>query len=202
MNDLDVVNGVRAEVGEPSADRLAEGRARLIAGIAEPGPIHARVRRPMFGRRTALAGGLVLAAAAAGVVIVQSDGEDARPRSEAADFLNRAALVSAKSPALRLPPGMFLYAEQVLKVGAPNGLFRPGLYAGLPFTPQKALDALPTDPARLLRLATRPAVGTTVTRRRPPPRRSRGSSATGCSSRTSRPASAAPPTARWPDCPE
>ncbi|WP_131735516.1 CU044_5270 family protein [Actinomadura roseirufa] len=202
MNELDIVGTVRSEIGEPSPDRLARGRARLLEGLAEPAPARRRFARPVIVRRTALAGGLAVAMAA-GLMVLQTGDDGANPvlpRSEAAaDVLNRAALAADKSPALRVPRGKYLYVEQLIKVGSPDGPFRtdrvqswggpeamakmqqtrkaphifkqgqeppgfklhggPGFSAGTPYQPQKTLDALPTDPDRLLDKARHPGLG-------------------------------------------
>ena len=55
MNDLDLVRDLRADVPSPTRERLAPGRARLLASISRPS-------RPRYARRAVL---LVTAAASA-----------------------------------------------------------------------------------------------------------------------------------------
>ena len=64
MNDLDLVRDLRADVPSPTRERLAPGRARLLASIS-------RRSRPRYARRAVLA---VTAAAAAAVAVAVANG--------------------------------------------------------------------------------------------------------------------------------
>jgi hypothetical protein len=56
MNDLDLVRGLRADVPEPAAARLAEGRARMTAAI-QAGASAVTPRSPLAGlNRPVIAG--------------------------------------------------------------------------------------------------------------------------------------------------
>ena len=59
MNDLDLVRDLRADVPSPTHERLAPGRARLLAYISRPS-------RPRYARRAVLP---VTAAAAVAVAV-------------------------------------------------------------------------------------------------------------------------------------
>lgn len=117
MNDLDLVRDLRADVPSPTRERLAPGRARLLASISRPS-------RPRYARRAVL---LVTAAAAASAVAVAvASGAFSGPATRSAavkppairltltaQLLSTAAATVAKHPAVRPGPHQWFYAKFV-----------------------------------------------------------------------------------------
>ena len=117
MNDLDLVRDLRADVPSPTHERLAPGRARLLAYISRPS-------RPRYARRAVL---LVTAAAAASAVAAAvASGAFSGPATRSAavkppairltltaQLLSTAAATVAKHPAVRPGPHQWFYTKFV-----------------------------------------------------------------------------------------
>ena len=117
MNDLDLVRDLRADVPSPTRERLAPGRARLLAYISRPS-------RPRYARRAVL---LVTAAAAASAVAAAvASGAFSGPATRSAavkppairltltaQLLSTAAATVAKHPAVRPGPHQWFYTKFV-----------------------------------------------------------------------------------------
>ena len=117
MNDLDLVRELRADVPSPTRERLAPGRARLLASISRPS-------RPRCARRAILP--VTAAAAAAAVAVAVASGALSGPatRSTAvrppairltltAHLLRTAAATVAKRPVMRPGPHQWFYTKFV-----------------------------------------------------------------------------------------
>ena len=113
MNDLDLVRDLRADVPSPTRERLASGRARLLASISRPS-------RPRYARRAVLP----VTAAAAAVAVASGALSGPATRSSAvkppairltltAQLLSTAAATVAKYPAARPGPHQWFYARLV-----------------------------------------------------------------------------------------
>ena len=116
MNDLDLVRDLRADVPSPSRERLAPGRARLLASISRP--------RPRYARRAVLA--VTAAAAASAVAVAVASGALSGPATRSAavkppairltltaQLLSTAAATVAKHPAVRPGPHQWFYTKFV-----------------------------------------------------------------------------------------
>ncbi len=117
MNDLDLVRDLRADVLSPTRERLAPGRARLLASISRPS-------RPRYARRVVLP--ITAAAAASAVTVAVASGAFSGPaiRSSAgkppairltltAQLLNTAAATVARHPAVPPRPHQWFYTKFV-----------------------------------------------------------------------------------------
>lgn len=123
MNDLDLVRDLRADVPSPTRERLAPGRARLLASISRPS-------RPRYARRAVLP--VTAAAAASAVAVAVASGALSGPatRSPAVkppairltvQLLSTAAATVAKHPAVRPGPHQWFYTKFVgHDYGQPN----------------------------------------------------------------------------------
>src|SRR5450755_4383278 len=116
MNDLDLVRNLRADVPSPTRERLAPGRARLLASIARPSRRH-------YARRAVLP---VTAAAAVAVAVAVASGASSGPAARSAavkppairltltaQLLSTAAATVAKHPAVRPGPHQWFYTKLV-----------------------------------------------------------------------------------------
>jgi hypothetical protein len=120
MNDLDLVRDLRADVPSPTGERLAPGRARLLASISRPS-------RPRYARRAVLPVTAAAAAAAAvAVAVVVASGASSGPATRSAavkppairltltaQLLSTAAATVAKHPAVRPGPHQWFYTKLV-----------------------------------------------------------------------------------------
>lgn len=124
MNDLDLLRTLHDETPEPSADRLAPGRARLVASY----DADTRTSAPA---RPYLRLGLVAAGTAAvtlAIAAVQTSGGPDRavlPRTNAtAAELERAALLAEAHPD-PVPRGdQYMYSDTLQRTGRPGGPWR------------------------------------------------------------------------------
>jgi hypothetical protein len=107
MNDLDLVRDLRADVPAPTRERLAPGRARLLASIS-------RSSRPRFARRTVLS--VTAAAAAVAVAVAIASGPLSGPATRSA---------AVKLPAMRLTLTARLLSTAAATV-AQHAAARPG----------------------------------------------------------------------------
>nr|WP_245919848.1 CU044_5270 family protein [Actinomadura mexicana] len=105
------------EVPPPSPEVLAEGRTRLVALARDGGRRDPRLRRHRGMLAVALAGGV----AAAGAVVVATQGSDGGPREvmpvSAHEVLTRAAAAARLEPELHPRPGQYLYIRSVVAWG-------------------------------------------------------------------------------------
>ena len=109
MNDLDLVRDLRADVPSPTRERLAPGRARLLASVSRPS-------RPRYARRAVL---LVTAVAAASAVAAAvASGAFSGPATRSA---------AVKPPAIRLTLTAQLLTTAAATV-AEHPAVRPGLH--------------------------------------------------------------------------
>jgi hypothetical protein len=119
MNDLDLVRDLRADVPSPTGERLAPGRARLLASISRPS-------RPRYARRAVLPVTAAAAAAAVTVAVVVASGASSGPATRSAavkppairltltaQLLSTAAATVAKHPAVRPGPHQWFYTKLV-----------------------------------------------------------------------------------------
>jgi hypothetical protein len=117
MNDLDLVRDLRADVPAPTRERLAPGRARLLASISRPS-------RPRFARRAVLS--VTAAAAASAVAVAVASGPLSGPATRSAAvklpvmrltltarLLSTAAATVAQHPAVRPGPHQWFYTKFV-----------------------------------------------------------------------------------------
>ena len=117
MNDLDLVRDLRADVPSPTRERLAPGRARLLASISRPS-------RPRYARRAVLP--VTAAAAASAVAVAVASGAFSGPATRSAavkppairltltaQLLSTAAATVAKRPAVRPGPHQWFYTKFV-----------------------------------------------------------------------------------------
>ena len=117
MNDLDLVRDLRADVPSPTRERLAPGRARLLASISRPS-------RPRYARRAVLP--VTAAAAASAVAVAVASGALSGPATRSAavkppairltltaQLLSTAAATVAKHPAVRPGPHQWFYTKFV-----------------------------------------------------------------------------------------
>jgi hypothetical protein len=113
MNDLDLVRDLRADVPSPTRERLAPGRARLLASISRPS-------RPRYARRAVL----LVTAAASAVAVASGALSGPATRSPAvkppairltltAQLLSTAAATVATYPAVRPGPHQWFYTKLV-----------------------------------------------------------------------------------------
>jgi hypothetical protein len=98
MNDLDLVRELRADVPSPAWERLAPGRARLLASISRPS-------RPRKLRRAILPVGAASAAVAIEAAGRSSSGRRARPRSAVRRTARRRVWVSVVAAAATIAVG-------------------------------------------------------------------------------------------------
>ena len=119
MNDLDLVRDLRADVPSPTRERLAPGRARLLASISRPS-------RPRYARRAFLPVTAAAAASAVAVAVAVASGALSGPASRSAavkppairltltaQLLSTAAATVAKHPAVRPRPHQWFYTKLV-----------------------------------------------------------------------------------------
>jgi hypothetical protein len=126
MNDLDLVRDLRADVPSPTRERLAPGRARLLAYISRPS-------RPRYARRAVL---LVAAAAAASAVAVAvASGAFSGPATRSA---------AVKPPAIRLT-----LTAQLLSTAAATVAKHPAVRPGRWFTPSPSHTITGSPPSRM-----------------------------------------------------
>src|SRR5450755_4771951 len=115
MNDLDLVRDLRADVPSPTRERLAPGRARLLASVSRPS-------RPRYARRAVLP----VTAAASAVAVAAASGAFSGPATRSAavkppairltltaQLLSTAAATVAKHPAVRPGPHQWFYTKFV-----------------------------------------------------------------------------------------
>ncbi len=123
MNDLDLVRDLRADVPSPTRERLAPGRARLLASISRPSrPRYAlRVVLPVTGAAAAAAIAVALALA---VAVASGAFPGPATRSAAvkrpairlpltSQLLGTAAVTVAKHPTVRPGPNQWFYTKFV-----------------------------------------------------------------------------------------
>lgn len=117
MNDLDLVRDLRADVPSPTRERLAPGRARLLASISRPS-------RPRYARRAVLSAAAAAGASAVAVALVvgalsgpATRSAPVKPRAIrltlTAQLLSTAAATVAKHPAVRPGPHQWFYTKFV-----------------------------------------------------------------------------------------
>ena len=119
MNDLDLVRDLRADVPSPTRERLAPGRARLLASISRPS-------RPRYARRAVLPVTAAAAASAVAVAVAVASGALSGPATRSAavrppairltltaQLLSTAAATAAKHPAVRPGPHQWFYTKFV-----------------------------------------------------------------------------------------
>lgn len=117
MNDLHLVRELRADVPSPTRERLAPGRARLLASISRPS-------RPRYARRAVLP--ITAAAAACAVAVAVASGAFSGPATRSAavkppairltltaQLLSTAAATVAKHPAVRPGQHQWFYTKIV-----------------------------------------------------------------------------------------
>ena len=118
MNDLDLVRDLRADVPSPTRERLAPGRARLLASVSRPS-------RPRYARRAVLPVA-VAAASAVAVAVAAASGAWSGPATRSAavkppairltltaQLLSTAAATVAKHPVVRPGPHQWFYTKFV-----------------------------------------------------------------------------------------
>ena len=117
MNDLDLVRDLRADVPSPTRERLAPGRARLLASVSRPS-------RPRYARRAVLP--VAAAASAVAVAVAAASGAWSSPATRSAAvkppairltltarLLSTAAATVAKHPVARPGPHQWFYTRFV-----------------------------------------------------------------------------------------
>jgi hypothetical protein len=117
MTDLDLVRDLRADVPSPTRERLAPGRARLLASISRPS-------RPRYARRAVLP--VTAAAAASAVAVAVASGAFSGPATRSAavrppairltltaQLLTTAAATVAEHPAVQPGPHQWFYTKFV-----------------------------------------------------------------------------------------
>jgi hypothetical protein len=124
MNDLDLVRDMRADVPEPTAARLAVGRARVTAAIGSR-PVRVTPRSRLVGLNHPVIAGVLAVAVAAVTVVAVGVGtarQAARGRPAAvkapvltltARVLRAAASVTARDRAAQPRPGQWFYRDLV-----------------------------------------------------------------------------------------
>ena len=118
MNDLDLVRDLRADVPSPTRERLAPGRARLLASVSRPS-------RPRYARRAVLPV-TAAAAVAVAVAVAVASGASSGPATRSAavkppvirltvtaQLLSTAAATVAKHPVVRPGPHQWFYTKLV-----------------------------------------------------------------------------------------
>ncbi len=117
MTDLDLVRDLRADVPSPTRERLAPGRAQLLASISRPS-------RPRYARRAVLP--VTAAAAASAVAVAVASGAFSGPATRSAavrppairltltaQLLTTAAATVAEHPAVQPGPHQWFYTKFV-----------------------------------------------------------------------------------------
>ena len=119
MNDLDLVRDLRADVPSPTRERLAPGRARLLASVSRPS-------RPRYARRAVLPVAAAASAVAVAVAVAAASGAWSGPATGSAavkppairltltaQLLSTAAATVAKHPVVRPGPHQWFYTKFV-----------------------------------------------------------------------------------------
>ena len=119
MNDLDLVRDLRADVPSPTRERLAPGRARLLASVSRPS-------RPRYARRAVLPVSAAASAVAVAVAVAAASGAWSGPATRSAavkppairltltaQLLSTAAVTVAKHPVARPGPHQWFYTKFV-----------------------------------------------------------------------------------------
>ncbi len=171
MNDLDLVRELQADVPVPAQERLAAGRAQLLAAISRP-PRQSRFRSPAV----VLAAGAAAAVVAAAALSVTSGSAAPARALTVAELSYRAAAAAARQPDLR--PGQWVYRKWTDENPGSHPLFNtaeswttadrskyaifdhgklrvfripplpvPGLHLSIPY---RSIGSLPADPRALV----------------------------------------------------
>jgi hypothetical protein len=114
MNDLDLIRGFQARVGEPHLERVEAAWANVLRGL-DSEPSHRPDRGARAGRRSAIAVGIAATAVVIAVALpwLLPGGLPGGPGSaEAARVLRRIGMVAAEQPPQAPPrPGQYVYTK-------------------------------------------------------------------------------------------
>lgn len=121
MNELKTLAGLYADLPEPTEERLAPARERLMAEVAG----RPAARRPLFRRpATWLAAGALATAMSVGLMVLTTSGEEKNPvvpRTQAEAALVHAAEVAEANPDPVPRMDQFVYSTSVKRNGPPGG---------------------------------------------------------------------------------